>query len=52
MVKYHKYRKPDLREYKKKYNNNNKIMTIHYVIFRVIPVFKEINTYSASIFKE
>ena len=27
-------------------------MTIHYVIFRVIIVFKEINTYSASIFKE
>ena len=27
-------------------------MTIYYVIFKIIIVFKEINTYSASIFKE
>ena len=41
------------------YNNNTnnnkggkKIMTIYYVIFKIIIVFKAINTYSASIFKE
>ena len=32
--------------------NNNKIMTIYYVEFKIIIVFKEMNTYLASILRE
>ena len=40
------------KNHKKKFKNNNKIMTIYYVIFKIIIVFKRMNTYSASILKE